>query len=345
MNQAEWVKQGRQLYHTHANSQFLIGDWVLVGIDKFGRTPAFDAAAEITGTKHTRNFFTRCAAVASYYKPALRFPKLSFHTYEVLARFPLSFLEQFIPAVAESGRSCNQIYSLAVEQYGSDPRRKRKAGKFHAVRLPEKLFHSLAVRASSPDKTHLLILQILEEWEQQHGAGKASVPDSPSVGNDVPSAETQPEASVVPEKRPTYAERRKNWNPDTKSYDEPAEKPAPVERKYTCKHKLLFTSCKPDAWVDGEIPAQFSKHKVGATRFKTRELADMAAREYQEDRGYAIESMRCDVCKCWHIVGKNFGPFKAAEVDLSKEQTEVRATVNDFIQSTRASLARQHAST
>jgi hypothetical protein len=334
MKQSAWVEQGRQLYRTHANSQFAIGDWVNVGVGVFGRTPAFNAAAEITGTKHSRNFFTRCASVASYYKPALRPPKLSFHTYEVLARFPLSFLEQFIPAVAESGRSCKQIYSLAVERYGSDPRRKRKNGKFHAVRLPESLFHSLAARAERPDKTHLLITRILEEWEHQQGVGKSAVPANPSVGNDVQSATTHPETPVVPEKRPTYEERRKNWNPDTKSYDEPApaEKPAPVERKYTCKHKLLFTACRPDAWVDGDVPAQFSMRRTAATRFKTRELADIAAREYQEDRGYAIESMRCEVCKCWHIVGKNFAPFKAAEIDLTKEQREVRVTVQDALQ-------------
>jgi predicted HicB family RNase H-like nuclease len=352
MNQSAWIEQGRQLYRTHQNSQFQIGDWVRVGIQAFGRTAAFDAAQQITGTKNTRNFYTRCAAVASYYKPALRFPKLSFHTYEVLARFPLSFLERFIPGVADSGRSCKQIYSLAVERYGSDPRQKRKSGKFHNVRLPEKLFQSLAVRASSPDKTHLLIVQVLSEWEKQQGAGKASEGSSRNEGNEVQSAQPRPETSAEAEKRPTYVERREaqktNWNPETKSYDSRItagglfcetdktvfgqQSARPGERKYTCKHKLLFTACKPDAWVDGNVPTQFSRRKVMATRFKTRELADIAAREYQEDRGYAIESMRCDVCKCWHIVGKNFPPIAATEIDLTKEQREVRVTVEDALQ-------------
>ena len=38
MNQSAWVEQGRQLYCTHQNSQFQIGDWVNVGIQAFGRT-------------------------------------------------------------------------------------------------------------------------------------------------------------------------------------------------------------------------------------------------------------------------------------------------------------------
>lgn len=43
MNQTAWVEQGRQLYRTHATSQFEIGDWVNVGIGAFGRSVAFDA--------------------------------------------------------------------------------------------------------------------------------------------------------------------------------------------------------------------------------------------------------------------------------------------------------------
>jgi|HubBroStandDraft_1064217.scaffolds.fasta_scaffold02635_6 hypothetical protein len=270
MNQNSWLEQGRQLYCSHQNSQFAIGDWVNVGIQAFGRIPAFDAAQQITGTKNTRNFYTRCAAVASYYQPELRFPKLSFHTYEVLARFPLSFLERFIPEVADSWRSCKQIYSLAVERYGSDPRRKRKSGKFHNVRLPENLFHSLAVRASRPDKTHLLIVQILSEWEQQQGAGKSVPPANPSDGNEVPRAETQPPAPA----------------------DESTPRPqATARKKCTCKIRVQFMECKISAL----------KSSLRATSFESEDAAANANDIFAACHGYKEQAAYCDRCKAWHL--------------------------------------------
>lgn len=77
------------------------------------------------------------------------------------------------------------------------------------MRLPVKLYHSLAIRASRPDKTHLLILQILSEWEQQQSVGKSAPPANPNVGNEVPSAQPCQKMSAEPESpKPTYAERR-----------------------------------------------------------------------------------------------------------------------------------------
>jgi hypothetical protein len=304
MNQTAWIEEGRQLYSTHANSQFVIGDWVNVGIQAFGRTPAFNAAQQITGTKHTRTFFTRCAAVASYYKPALRFPKLHFHTYEVLARFPLSFLEQFIPAVAESGRSCKAAYELACEQYGSDPRRKRRSRKFHSVQLPETLFHSLAVRASSPDKTHLLIVRILSEWEQQQGVGKASVPDSPSVWSESPAMTTQTEKGAEPESpKPSYAERREQQIAGGAQPIAPKlHRHSTTPRKCTCKIKVAFVECRRKAYVenfDGSIKRLGTTAQP--TRFKTEEEAVAASLRFVECHGYSEEIFYCAECCAWHL--------------------------------------------
>jgi hypothetical protein len=277
----------------------------------------------------------------------------------------LSFLERFIPEVAASGRSCAQIYSLAVEQYGEDPRRKRKAGRFHAVRLPEKLFHALAVRASSPDKTHLLVVQILSEWEQQQGAGKASVPDTESLGNEADATQ----------QRPTYAERRaaqkaakeaeaqqRRETTEAKRAQSEAKKLAAEQKrqaklaakeqrkaelkaagKFKSKISISFSECKGryEEFVDTERGAvKVPKAASRATRFGTLEAALEGAREYSEDRGYIVAPYLCKRCSnghpIWHLRA-------AAEVDLSKEQEEIRIQVNDFIQSTRASLRQQHA--
>jgi len=313
MNRSTWVEKGRQLYHTHANSQFAIGDWVNDGIATFGRTPAFNDAAEITGTKHTRNFFTRCAAMATLYGTKLRFPKLSFHTYEVLARFPLDFLSTFIPSVAASGRSCAQIYSLAVEQYGEDPRRKRKAGKFHAVRLPEKLFHSLAARAERPDKTHLLITRILEDWEQQQGAGESAVGACPS---DVPSpadTQTRPEKGVEDEKRPTYQERREQ---QLAAGAEPIPKRVEkqVKRNRTGKLRLQWTECSGDSFADTENGAVKFRGapSQNPTRFFSEADAIRAEEENFKAKGFHERVVVCPSCslqysnsrakvQVWHV--------------------------------------------
>jgi hypothetical protein len=306
MNQTAWIEQGRQLYSTHANSQFVIGDWVNVGIATWGRTTAFDAAAEITGTNHVRTFFTRCAAVASYYKPPLRFPKLSFHTYEVLARFPVPFLEKFIPEIAQSGRSCAQLYSLAVEQYGSDPRRKKKMGKLHAVRLPEKLYQALAARAERSDKAHLLIARILEEWEQQQSAGKASVPDSPSVGNDSPATTTQPETSAEDE-RPDYATRR------AQQFADGAQPIALKKRKQYSLH-VQWTECRGASFQDTENGAvQFRVASRGEpTKFFSEADAIEAEEQHFKESGYHERVVLCPSCtlqasssrgkkQVWHV--------------------------------------------
>jgi hypothetical protein len=334
MNQNSWLEEGRQLYRTHANSQFVIGDWVNCGIAAFGRTPAFDSAAEITGTKHTRNFFTRCSAVASYYKPELRFPKLSFHTYEVLARFSLSFLEWFIPAIAESGRSCAQILVLAVEQYGEDPRRKRKAGTFHAVRLPEKLFHSLAVHASSPDKTHLFVVRILEDYlAAAQSAEKSAQGSCPS---DVPApsdTQTRPETSAEESTpRPDYATRRTQQIAD-------GAPPVPRKVRKPAKLKVQWLECRGESFVDTENGAvQFRvAGREKPTRFFSLEDAVEAEEEHFKKSHYHERVVHCASCslqastsrvkkQVWHVAHVYSSEVQAASLPTAAREssTDVR---------------------
>jgi hypothetical protein len=342
MKQSAWVEQGRQLYRTHANSQFAIGDWVNVGIEAYGRTPAFDVAADITGTNHTRNFFTRCAAVASYYKPALRFPKISFHTYEVLARFPLDFLSTFIPSVAESGRSCAQIYALAVERYGTDLRRGKKLGKRHVVRLPEKLFCALSERASSPGKTHLLIVQVLTDYlGASQNAGKSAPGACPS---DVPApadTQTRPENGVDDEKRPTYEERR------AQQIATSSGKPIARKERKPVKLRMLWTECRSgESFKDTENGAVKFRAPGSdkPTMFFSEEEAIQAEAEFFKEKGFHERVVPCPSCslqksssrrkvQVWHVAHVFSSEVRqAAEIDLSADQAEVRATVKDALQ-------------
>jgi hypothetical protein len=345
MNQADWLKRLKELHAVSNSHQFDLGDHVNRGIETFGRTEAFDAAAEITGTKHTRNFFTRCASVASFYPASLRFPKLSFHTYEVLARFPLDFLSTFIPSVADSGRSCAQIYALAVERYGSDPRRGKKLGKKHVVRLPEKLFCELSARASNPSKTSLLIVQILEDYlDASQSSGKASVPDSPS---DVPAPadiQPHPENGVADEKRPTYEERRAAQKA-AKLEAQKAAKAANEQKRIAKRTKelsskksffkvrLLWTECHGKSYIDSKDGELLSAGKaLRATRFVSEAEAAAVNEQFARYYGYREAVVHCDTCKAWHLKHIYASQVAAAEIDLTKEQKEVRATVNDFIQ-------------
>lgn len=322
MNQQQRLSRLRVLHAAASGCarQFDLGDHVALGIATFGRTAAFDAADTITGAKHTRNFFTRCVAVASYYPASLRFPALQFHTYEALRRFPLDFLSRFIPAVEPRGLSCAQIYELAVEQYGSDPRLKRKSIKVHSVRLPERLYQALAARAEPASQAHVFIAKVLEDYLAAQGTAKADAPGSPTaMGVAKDEQPAQPESPIVPESpRPPYSERRTS--------------------KYTSKVEIAFTECRGQGkdFLDSKTGAvQFGKRVKRADSFRRLEDALKAAEEYSLDRGYVVVPFMCKACSngtpVYHLRAQ-------AEVDLSKEQAEIRATVQDFIAKTRASL-------
>jgi hypothetical protein len=308
MNQQQWVKCGEELLYTHASSQFSIGDWVLVGIATFGRTEAFDAAQEITGTGNTRNFYTRCAAVANYYKPELRFPSLPFSVYEQLRHWPISFLEKFIPEVAPSGRSCAQILHLAVEQFGSNPSPRKQQLKRHSVSLKASVYFAARERAKAENfkKVHFWIEQVLTDYlATSQSAGKASVPDSPGVGSDVEHAETQPEEGAEPESpRPDYATRRAQ---------QIAAGAKPVSRKPAkpTKLRMLWTECHGESFKDTENGAvKFRAPSSGhPTKFFSEEDAIMAEAEFFKEKGYHERVVFCSTCslqqlrkrQVWHV--------------------------------------------
>ncbi len=325
MNQSTWLARGKELYSAHQTSQFQVGDWLRAGISAYGRERAFEAVATITPNK--RNFFTRCLTVATLYPASLRFPALPFYVYESLKHFPMSFLDTFIPSIADSGLSRWQILSKAVEQFGSDPAPRRRLAKRIPIRLESALYHKLTAHAKTKNvQPQTLVAEVLESYL---GAAQSAGNRAPGVaeasGNDADDSSP----------RPTYAERRA------------AQKAEKVEElkaagKFKTKIEIAFVACKGRAadFVDTENGAvKLPKMKQRATSFRSFEDALAGAREYSEAKRYVVIPYTCPRCSngkpVWHL-------RYPEEVDLSKEQAEVRATVQDFIQSTRASWRQQH---
>lgn len=374
MNHSEWLKRGVELHKGTNSHQFVLGDWLNSGIAAFGREAAFDAVQKIASNK--RNFFTRCATVAALYRPELRFPTLPFHTYEMLKHFEMSFLEKFLPSIATCERSCRQILHLAIEKFGSNPAPYKKRMGRQRVSLNAALYLAACERAKA-EKTHVQfwIEQILaSHLGVPQGAGKTAPPDSPSSGNEADDSSPRPtyaarRAAQKAERlaaKKAAAQQRSETSAASKAQREAAKLAKQQAReqkllakrdaeenrkaelkdagKFSSKIEIAFTDCKgPDnEFVDGtygavKIP---KKTRQRADRFHSLEDALKAAREYSEDRHYVVVPFMCKRCSNGKPV---YHLRAAAEVDLSMEQEEIRIQVNDFIQSTRASLRQQHA--
>jgi len=322
MNRADFLQRLKELHANRYAHQWKIGDLILESEKSLGREQTFELVKQVTGNQ--RNFYTRCMSVAKLYSASLRFPTLAFTVYERLKAFPMSFLERFIPEVKDSGRSGAQILALAIEQFGSDPAPHRNRRPTKNVKITMQLYGELVVRARKmQQQPQTLVAEVLQRYLRASEIVKADSPSAVGAMGVVKAAEPViPKASAATESRPTYAERR--------------------ERKYTSKINIAFVECRGRSkeFLDTEHGAVRIPKNQRVDSFHSLEDALAAAKEYSEDRGYVVAPFMCAKCSngnpVWHLRA-------ASEVDLSKEQAEIRATVQDFIQNTRASLHQQHA--
>ena len=370
MNRTEWRAHLTALNAASNSYQFEVGDSVCYGVATWGSDACFEDLQQLTGKKNTRNFYRRCAVVSALYPASLRYPTLTFSVYEALRHFPIEWLSNFLPTVKDSGRSCRQILHLAIEQFGTNPALYKKRRKRHPVSLDASVYHAACERAKA-ENTHVQfwIEKILEtHLAAAQSAGKSAPGVAEASGNDADDSSP----------RPTYAERRRAQKAAKRAVKQAAaqqrsEKAAVnkaarlaarekreseklaaqlakaqrVEElkaagKFKTKIEIAFVACKGcgGEFVDTENgTVQIPKMKQRATSFRSFEDALAGAREYSEAKRYVVIPYLCPRCSngrpIWHLRYPD-------EVDLSKECAEVRATVQDFIQSTRASL-RQHA--
>jgi hypothetical protein len=226
LNQSEWIQHLRSIVKSSDRSQWELGDALSQGETAFGRRPCYDLAQTATGW-HRLSLY-RIAGVASYFPKPLRFENLSWSVYVLLRPFPLSFLEQFIPTIADSGLSGKLIRERACAEYGSDPQEWRKQKKYRTVRISTSLADKI-VEKSGTAKVTALVTEILESW---------------LIGSPV-------------ERQPTSGNKTREWNQKVKDAgNEPVEaEKAPVGDTESDGNEPGDVSAQPKTSADPETPA------------------------------------------------------------------------------------------
>jgi hypothetical protein len=327
-NQSEWIKRLRSIVKSSDSSQWELGDALSQGETAYGRRPCYDLAQTATGW-HRLSLY-RIAGVASYFPKPLRFENLSWSTYVLLRPFPLSFLEQFIPTIADSGLSGKLIRERACAEYGSDPQEWRKQKKYRTVRISTSLADKIVEKSGSP-KVSALVVEILESWlvgspvERQQTSGNKTREWNQKVKD---AGEQHPETSAAPEpyqpvevdlSEPEPATRRSpneylgaedgiHRLTDRPTYDQRraqqiAEGAEPIKKKLRKPKpralRLQWTPCsKPIRVEKGAVT--FRSHKPDC--FRTLEDARGAEEKNFQEKGHREEVVYCVVpCDSYHV--------------------------------------------
>lgn len=178
----EWIIVGHDLTARYSQINWAIAAWVADGVNRFGRTEAFDAAAKIGG--HTRGFFAKAFALAERFKPSERFPGVAYCTYDRLKTFNHEVTSALLPSIAAKGLTSKQVVALAIEANGGvDPVAHKKPKKRYVISISAEIWNAAKERAN--DEGHGVGIQGWVEKALKSALGLAD--DAP---------------------RPTYAERR-----------------------------------------------------------------------------------------------------------------------------------------
>ncbi len=341
LNQSQWIQHLRSIVKSSTSSQWELGDALSQGETAYGRRPCYDLAQTATGC-HRLSLY-RIAGVASYFPKPLRFENLSWSVYVLLRPFPLSFLEKFLPSVAESALSAKLIREKAIAEYGSDPQSWRKQKKYRTVQISTSLCDKI-VEKSGTAKVTALVTEILESWligekcerqptssnktrewnQKVKDAGnepveaeKAPVGTSRAAGNDVQSAQPHPETSAQP--RPSYEDRRKQ-NGST-GFKKKEKKPREL--------RLQWVPCgrQVDA---GNGPAMVRAKSQRPDCFRTLEDAQAAEEKYFQEKGYHNEVVYCVVpCGAYHVkhIYSSEVPQKKSAQAVASSKAEESAAV------------------
>jgi hypothetical protein len=326
LSQNEFSRIGKALSAVDQASDLWACDYALAGQHRWGDEGLKLAA---TATRLSVGYLKVSARIAQRFDPARRYANMTREHYRGLCCFPSEFTDNWLPTVAEKGFGARTLRALACEAFGSDPKAGYSKSKRRQVALPETLYARL--KESSPiTKTAVFIEQILFDFvntstpeQKARIAAALSTRDADKVRTrrkaGKPKVE-KPEKIKEPadirfqlqkfEKqkraenpRPTYEERREQQLADGAS-------PIPVKERVS-KVKIVFTACPGPTYIENSEGKMHPLTKGRATRFFSLEMADAAAREYGEDRGYACEAFLCEKCSAaspiWHVRARNFG--------------------------------------
>lgn len=162
ISEGEWMALGNALAQVCQSANWWCGDFIRYGVRTYGKEAAYDLAQQATG--YTRAFLYRCASVATRFPAEKRLPELTFYHYMRMQSFPHDLTDRLLPEAAELGLTARQIYKMACEQIGTDP---KKQNRFHRkkviIHLWTETHGRLLARANGMKLSHF-IGQILEEY-------------------------------------------------------------------------------------------------------------------------------------------------------------------------------------
>jgi hypothetical protein len=319
LSQNEFSRLGTALASVDQASDLWACDYALAGRKRWGLEGLKLAS---TATRLSVGYLKISARIAERFDPARRYANMTREHYRGLCCFPVAFTDAWLPTVCDKGFSARSLRALCVQAFGSDPKAGYSKNKKRSIALPETLYARL--KESSPiPKTAVFIEEVLTDWannatpeQTARVAAALSTRDADKLRTrraEKPKVEKKPETIEKPtyvsfqlqkfeqetSPRPTYAERREEQLTDGAS-------PIPVKGRYKSRVKIIFTECRGLSYIENNEGITRLLTKATASRFCSLEMAEAAAREYSEDRGYECEAFRCDRCSAFHVRGKNF---------------------------------------
>jgi len=114
--EVEWMSIGSKLVTVFESAAWWIGDWLLYGIETYGKKTAFDLAQQATGKK--KNTLQTYACVCRKLGPELRVAGLSFDKHTYVCTLPPEKRKPVLEQAVELGLNDAQLRELVCEERG-----------------------------------------------------------------------------------------------------------------------------------------------------------------------------------------------------------------------------------
>jgi hypothetical protein len=311
LSQNEFSRLGTALASVDQASDLWACDYALAGRKRWG-VDGLKLAS--TATRLSVGYLKISARIAKRFDPARRYANMTREHYRGLCCFPVAFTDAWLPTVCDKGFSARSLRALCVQAFGSDPKAGYSKNKKRSIALPETLYARLKECSPIP-KTAVFIEEVLTDWannatpeQRARVAAALSTRDADKVRSrrkekkvEKPDKIEEPaDVKLETPPPPTYADRREQQLAEGAS-------PIGAKERYKSRVKIVFTTCPGLCYIEGNNRGMHLPTKSAASRFYSSEMAEEAAREYGDDRGYACEAFFCEKCNVWHVRGRNFG--------------------------------------
>jgi hypothetical protein len=153
-----WIKEGRSLAIAAKRQQFEIGDWLVVGEEKWQRKAYNEAVTIFTG--HNRATLRNLAHVARKVPSSLRnYENLSWNHYAAVARFKPEYQRECLESASKQKWSTRQLRAFIAESHASTC--KTKKSNFGSIPFTPEQKASLAALAKTRNKPVAAIVRDL----------------------------------------------------------------------------------------------------------------------------------------------------------------------------------------